>query len=183
MGAGLARERVALATRQDSRDLGFVFPVLRIRDAGQRNRHGSYIPPGPYYEARFVGACLQAKGRLCRPAKVAPQDSRDAVNAAVRKLSGILPGAALPFAGKTRSHKVRRQLWPRHRNLPRSGSVLGPSGTLEDRTSDREPPRDGFTAFPEGPNTDPRPSWRDPTPPQAPLPPSSNSLPAHFMVV
>ncbi len=105
MRAGLARERVALATRRDSRDLGFVFPVLRIRDPGQRNRHGSYIPPGPYYEARFVGACLQAKGRLCRPAKVAPQDSRDAVNAAVRKLSGILPGAALPFAGWARSHK------------------------------------------------------------------------------
>ena len=40
-----------------------------------------------------------------RPAKVAPQDSRDAFCASVRKRSGILPGAPRPFAGEARSHK------------------------------------------------------------------------------
>jgi len=51
---------------------------------------------------------LQAKGRQSRPATVAPQDSRDADGAAVREVSGILPGASLPFAGEARSYKVRR---------------------------------------------------------------------------
>jgi len=73
--------------------------------------------PGPFYGARFVGACLASE----RPAKVAPQDSRDTVGAAVRKVSGILPGLRpfrgrgplaqlrLPFAGRARSHKARSQ--------------------------------------------------------------------------
>ena len=41
--------------------------------------------------------------------KAGRQDSRDLVGAVVRKVSGILPGAALPFAGKARSHKPSRQ--------------------------------------------------------------------------
>ena len=52
-------------------------------------------------------ACKRKAGKAGR------QDTRDAVCAAVRsplrKGSGILPGATLPFAGGARSHKARSQ--------------------------------------------------------------------------
>jgi len=69
---------------------------------------------------------LQAKGRPSRPAKVAPQDSRDAISAAVRNLSGIPPGASLPFAGMARSHKAGS-----HNALPQKrGGKSRPTGSL-----------------------------------------------------
>ncbi len=48
-----------------------------------------------------VGACLASE----RPALAGRRDTRDVVGADVRDVSGILPGAALPFAGRARSHK------------------------------------------------------------------------------
>ena len=137
MGAGPARERVALATRQDSRDPslearalhpGSRVCVLPFRDPGEQDvRQGAYrdvftaFPEGqntdtlawwhpgprviagaePFYRMGFCGSlpCKRKAGKAGR------RDSRDAVCAAVSNLSGILPGASLPFAGRARSHK------------------------------------------------------------------------------
>jgi len=52
-------------------------------------------------QALWELACKRKAGKAGR------QDSRDGVAAAVKKASGILPGASRPFAGRARSHKAR----------------------------------------------------------------------------
>jgi len=49
-----------------------------------------------------VGAGLARE----RVAPATRQDPRGRSNGSTNKVSGILPGASLPFAGRARSHKV-----------------------------------------------------------------------------
>ena len=87
-----------------------------------------------------MGACLQAKGRL-KPAGGIPEAFLRAHKQGLWNPAGK---HCLPFAGGARSYNpsfVERfgaSYDPEPPKPLRSGSVLGPSGTLEDRTSDRE---------------------------------------------
>ena len=56
----------------------------------------------PLYEARIVGACLASE----RAGFAGRQDPRGFSNGGSNKVSGILPGASLPFAGRARSTQV-----------------------------------------------------------------------------
>jgi len=122
---------------------------LRIRDAGQRNRHGPKEPPGPFYEARIVGAGpARERERSDRP------DTRETSDFSTNSVSGILRATVAgrqsrPFACKASSYNpgfVERFGASDDRgagSYPRSESVFCPSGTLENRTFDREPPGTG----------------------------------------
>ena len=128
----------------------------------QQHRHGSETPPGPFGEARIVGA-----GPAREREQRSRQDPRDLVCAALREVSGILPAgkAGLPLARQAPTkpascHRLaarcqgRFGLGARCPGLCEAGNRSGPPL--------RQAPRDGFTAFPEGPNTDPRPRMEGP---------------------
>ena len=73
-----------------------------------------------------------------------------------------------PFASMARSHNqslIERfcaSYDPWRRNFPRSGSVFCPSGTLENRTFDREPPGTGSRRSRKGRTQTRSPRWREP---------------------
>ena len=73
----------------------------------QRNRHGSQKPPGPFYEARFVGA-----GPARERERSSRQDAREIANGGTNSVSGIPPagfaGLSLARQAPTKPHSIER---------------------------------------------------------------------------
>jgi len=73
----------------------------------QRHRHGSQKPPGPFYEARFVGA-----GPARERERSSRQDAREIANGGTNSVSGIPPagfaGLSLARQAPTKPHSIER---------------------------------------------------------------------------
>ena len=173
----------------------FRCPVLRIRDAVQW-----WCLPGPLKPSlaavslALPGQTAPSRHHHCTahfaaapPRVITPPDPqgrslesskepRDRVGSLERKVSGILPGASLPFAGWARSHKACFHSlgfveWFGGSDDPwrwflRNSEV--PGRAAQDRVwpgmAKRRAYRDVLVACPGQPCPAPRPCWRESTP-------------------
>ncbi len=88
--------------------------------------------PGPFYEARIVGACLASEMPACRPA------GSQRLMVLLSDISGILPGASLPFAGGARLYGFPAGL---KKETCRGGGTRSASDRCVQTVGDMAPPR------------------------------------------
>jgi len=118
----------------------------------QRHRHGSQKPPGPFYEARFVGA-----GPARERERSSRQDAREIANGGTNSVSGIPPagfaGLSLARQAPTKPHSIERfgasdnpGPWRTGRS---TGSVQGRIHSVPGRAEHRHATPDGGRELPE----------------------------------